>query len=169
MAGSTPSRRRRNTARAASLTMKRMATVMASPIRGSSTGTPTQTPMAPMRTAREVKPSTRECCPSAISAAEPISLPVRMRKMATASFPRKPITAAAPTTLQGKGDPERDRGDGIAEVVNGVRQQRCRAREDDDHHLEERRGPKADKRELECPDAALVGLQRRVHLFVDVM
>ena len=44
-----------------------------------------------------VQPSTRAWYPSAISAALLISWPTRMRKMATASLPRKPMIEAAIT------------------------------------------------------------------------
>ena len=42
-------------------------------------GKPSQTPMTPTTTAIDVRPSARACWPSAISAAEPILLPVRIR------------------------------------------------------------------------------------------
>ena len=55
------------------------------------------TPMAPASTPSEVKPSAHACRPSATNAAEPISRPTRMRKIATSSLPRKPMAAAAAT------------------------------------------------------------------------
>ena len=71
--------------------------MIASPTTGSASRQPSATPPAPSSTASEVKPSVRACSPSAISAAEPISRPTRMRYRATHSLPMKPIIAAAAT------------------------------------------------------------------------
>jgi len=57
-------------------------------------------PPAPMSTTRLVRPSVRACRPSAISAAEPIRRPTRIRYRATSSWPPNPITEAAATSAQ---------------------------------------------------------------------
>jgi hypothetical protein len=56
-----------------------IADMMSSPTMGSASCQPAATPAAPSTTAREVKSSVRACSPSAISAAEPMRRPVRMR------------------------------------------------------------------------------------------
>jgi hypothetical protein len=54
-------------------------------------------PITPSTTASEVKPSVRECTPSATSAAEPIRRPTRIRWTASSSLPADPISAVART------------------------------------------------------------------------
>ena len=70
---------RANTSRAAWRSTPRIATVMTSPISGSARRKPSPTPIAPITTARLVRPSVRACRPSATSAAEPISRPTLIR------------------------------------------------------------------------------------------
>ena len=52
------------------------------------------TPTAPTTTDSGVKPSMRAWTASATRAAEPIFWPMRIRQMATASLPAKPMTPA---------------------------------------------------------------------------
>ena len=56
-----------------------MAALMARPTTGSAHSQPTATPMAPISTASEVRPSLRAWRPSATREAEPILRPTRMR------------------------------------------------------------------------------------------
>ncbi len=68
-----------------------------------------------------------------------------------------------------EGDPQRDGRQGIAEVVDGIGEERYRAREDDHHELEGRRDPERDERELERADAPFVARQRLVERVARVM
>jgi len=72
--------------------------VISNPTRGSASGNPASTPIAPTTTASEVNPSVRACKPSATRAADPILRPTRIRYTATSSLPAKPIRPAAMTT-----------------------------------------------------------------------
>ena len=74
--------------------------VMSRPTTGSAQFQPIATPPAPTSTASEVSPSVRACRPSAISAAEPIFTPVRIRYLAASSLPAKPTSAATATTAR---------------------------------------------------------------------
>ena len=76
---STPSMSRRTTVRIDPTSTAMITAAMARPITGSTHGSPNQAPMTPSTTAREVRASVRACWPSAISAAEPMRRPARMR------------------------------------------------------------------------------------------
>jgi hypothetical protein len=61
--------------------------------------------------------------------------------------------AAGGASTEGEGDPEGDCRDGIAEVVDGIREERHRAGDNNDEHLEGRRYAKPEEREFDGLDA----------------
>lgn len=67
------------------------------PTRGSQRRCPVSDPATPASTERLTRPSTRACCPSATRETDPVLLPARIRRNATASFPRNPVTLAKAT------------------------------------------------------------------------
>ena len=65
----------------------------------------------------------------------------------------RPASRSARSLLEQEGDPDRDSGEGVSEVVDQVGQQRDRAREDEDGRLDERRQAEEPEAERDCPEA----------------
>ena len=59
-------------------------------------------------------------------------------------------------------DPQRDRGQGVGEVVDGVGQQRDRPGDQHDDQLRDRGGAEREQADLDRPDAGGAGFQRAV-------
>ena len=79
-------------------------------------------------------------------------MPADTTRPATGSTHAAPKAAPIPAATKREGDPERDGGEGVRQVVERVRQQRHRSAEYDDHRLDERRGTEAGQGDLGCPD-----------------
>ena len=72
------------------------------------------------------------------------------------------VAAGGGLGAQGERDPQRDRGQRVGEVVDGVGQQRDRAGDHHDHQLRDRGGAQRQQADLHRPDTGGAGFQRAV-------
>ncbi len=72
------------------------------------------------------------------------------------------VAARGRPSAEYEGDPQRDGGQGVGEVVDGVGEQGHRAGGEHDQGLRGRRDEERDQADLDRPDALRAGLERRV-------